>query len=155
MNILYWKSMFTDEQYNNIEEYYKAKFICETCLKNIDGGWANIPVAVFYTENAHPEGSNWFGLYYNHDNKLMITDAKSALEPFDALLFENGDILYSRYRHDYRTYGNAMVDGGRDYFRYTPTNDSKMVKIQIMKDKLEIVDDDFENVSEGLVNEKS
>ena len=95
--------MFTDEQIEKIEKYYNAKFVCETSLKLKDGGWSNFPVAVFYTETAHPEGSNWFGLYWNHEDQLRIVDAKPALEPFDGLLLEDGSVFYSRYRHDYQS----------------------------------------------------
>ena len=49
------------------EKEYAAKYVFETCLKARDGGWANFPAAVFYTEKAHPQGSNYFAVYHNGD----------------------------------------------------------------------------------------
>lgn len=131
--------MFSDEQIGKIEQHYNAEFVCETTLKTKGGGWLNAPVAVFYTEQAHPEGSNWFGLYYR-DGQLMVTDAQSALEPFDGLMLEDGSVFYSRFRHDYRVAAGAMVDGGRDYMRYTPTAGSRVVQLKIVKNQLEVVE---------------
>ena len=140
MKILNMHPMFNPDQIKQIEKHYNAKFVCETCLKSSSGGWINSPFAVFYTETAHPEGSNWFGLYYNHEGYLMITDAKSALEPFEGLLFEDGSVFYSRYRHDYQTLKDGtMVDGGRDYFRCT-LNSGRPVLLKIMKDQLGITE---------------
>lgn len=140
MKIVNRNPIFDPEYIERIEKHYNAKFVCETSLKLKDGGWGNFPVAVFYTETAHPEGSNWFGLYWNHENQLRITDAKPALEPFDGLLLEDGSVFYSRYRHDYQSLEDGtMVDGGREYLRYNPGN-GKVVSLQIVNDKLEIVE---------------
>jgi hypothetical protein len=140
MKIVNQNPLFTQEQIEKIEQHYNAKFVCETSLKVQGGGWSNFPVAVFYTETAHPEGSNWFGLYWNHENQLRITDAKPALEPFDGLLLEDGSVFYSRYRHDYQSLEDGtMVDGGREYIRYNPGK-GKVVRLQIVKDQLEIVE---------------
>lgn len=130
--------MFTDEQVEKIEKHYNAKFVCETSLKT-GGGWSNFPAAVFYTETAHPEGSNWFGLYHS-EGQLRIVNAQSALEPFDGLLLEDGSVFFSRYRHDFQRIGEngSFVDGGREYLRYNPGN-GKVVSLQIVNDKLEIV----------------
>ena len=140
MKIVNPDPLFTDEQIGKIEQHYNAKFVCETTLKTKGDGWLNAPVAVFYTEQAHPEGSNWFGLYYNTDGYLMVTDAQSALEPFDGLMLEDGSVFYSRFRWDYREAAGTMVDGGRDYMRYTPTAGSRVVQLKIVKDQLEIVE---------------
>ena len=119
-----------------IEENYNAKYVFESCLKKKDGGWCNIPVAIFYTEEAHPEGSNYFGLYRTDFGDIMITNGISATEPFDALQVGD-DIIYSRYRHDYREYNGAMVDGGRDYFKRS-SDVGTPVKLKVVKDHLEI-----------------
>ena len=139
MKIVNQNPLFTQEQIEKIEQHYNAKFVCETSLKVKGGGWSNFPVAVFYTETAHPEGSNWFGLY-SREGELRITDAKTALEPFDGLLLEDGSVFFSRYRHDYqRLEDGTFVDGGREYIRYNPGK-GKVVKLQIVKDQLEIVE---------------
>jgi len=139
-NVVKINPLFTDEQIEKIEDYYKAKFVCETCLKSSSDGWMNTNFAVFYQETP-PEiaKSNYFALYYNREGNLMITDASSALEPFEGLLINENEILYSRYRHDYKTYGDYMVDGGRDYMRCTPSASARVVKLGIVKDQLEIL----------------
>jgi hypothetical protein len=138
--ILNESGTFNTEQIQKIESYYKAKYICETCLKGREGGWANFPVAVFYTEKAHPEGSNYFGLFFNGRGELTITNAISALEPFAGIMIEN-DVVYSRYRHDYREHNGIFVDGGRDYLRCggADYDKAKIVNLQIVKDNLELV----------------
>jgi hypothetical protein len=67
----------------------------------------------------------------------MICNGVSSTEPFNALQIGD-DIIYSRYRHDYREYNGAMVDGGRDYFRWGGDT-GVPVKLQVVKDELVIV----------------
>lgn len=135
-------TFFKPEGIAKIEEMYNAKYVFESCLKTRDGGWCNYPVAIFYTEKAHPQGSNYFGLYEERLSitdkpRLLITNGISATEPFDGLKIGE-DIIYSRYRHDYRTLDEAFVDGGRDYFRRGDVG--LPVKLKVNKDKLEVVD---------------
>lgn len=120
-----------------VENMYNAKYVFESCLKTRDGGWCNYPVAIFYTETAHPRGSNYMGLYVDDYGRLLITDGISATEEFNALQVGE-DIIYSRYRHDYRVLNEAFIDGGRDYVKYNPEV-GKLVKLKVVKDKLEIV----------------
>ena len=120
-----------------VENMYNAKYVFESCLKTKDGGWCNMPVAIFYTEKAHPQGSNYFGLYHTDTGEFMITDGITATEPFNALQVGD-DVIYSRYRHDYRTLGEGMVDGGRDYFKRSLHGTP--VKLHVNKDKLEVVE---------------
>ena len=108
--------MLSAESIAKIEEKYSAKYVIDGCLKHSDD-WINFPVAVFYREEKHPRGSNYFALYLSSDG-AVITDGLSAVQgEFQGFLFDDGTLVHSRYRHDYFTYGNAMVDGGRDYFR--------------------------------------
>ena len=102
-----------------VEQMYNAKYVFETCLKTRFGGWSEFPVAIFYTEEAHPQGSNYMGLYRNDFGDMMVCNGISALEEFDALQIDE-DIIYSRYRHDYGELGEASIDGGRDYVKYNP-----------------------------------
>jgi hypothetical protein len=54
---------------------------------------------------------------------------------------DNGDVIYSRYRHDYRTSQDesVFIDGGRDYLKTGLYEDDRFVKLNVVKDKLEIV----------------
>ena len=119
-----------------VENMYNAKYVFESCLKT-KYGWSNFPVAIFYTEVAHPEGSNYFGLYRTDFGDIMITNGISATEPFNALLVDE-DVVYSRYRHDYREHKRAIVDGGRDYFKHNGVGQTVM--LQVVGDHLEVME---------------
>lgn len=139
MTILTKSSMFNDKQIEHIEKTYNATYVCETCVKS-GNEWVNIPCAIFYTEKAHPEGSHYFAMYHDMDGSLMITNGISATEPFFGIQVGE-DVVYSRYRHDFRTHGDVSVDGGRDYLKVVGNIDRPQVKLQIIKDKLEVIDE--------------
>lgn len=144
-------SIFDSSAVSLIEKKYKSKFVFESCIKNAYDGWCNFPAAIFYTEEKHPKGSNYIAFYRKNDPfdvtsyKLMVTDGISATkEPFKAIQIGN-DVIYSRYRHDYREFGAYFVDGGRDYLRYGGSQlgkNIKPVKIRVVKDSLEIIDNE-------------
>jgi hypothetical protein len=124
-----------------VENMYNAKYVFETCLKTRTGGWSEFPVAIFYTEEAHPEGSNYMGLYRNDFGQFTVCNGISALEEFTGLQIGE-DIVYSRYRHDYRVLdeeNDGFIDGGRDYTRCNP-NVGKLVTLKVVKDHLEVVE---------------
>lgn len=130
------------------EKKYNAKYIGDFQTKRKDGSWNDKPCAIFYVENPDiSKGhSNYLGLFakYITDeySELSITNGLSAVEePFTAIQADNGEYVISSYRHDYRVSndGSVMIDGGRDYNRYT--SDKKLVKLKLNKDKFEIVND--------------
>lgn len=141
-------SFIKPEGIKTIEREYNAKYVLETDLLGKDqfsGAtfWGNKPAAIFYTEKAHPKGSNYFALYFRGDS-LMITDGLPSIKDvvFKGLEAE-GEVIYSRYRHDFRHVKNgAFVDGGRDYFRYGGDNlsDYNVVKFKVVEDRLEFID---------------
>lgn len=92
------------------------KYVCTTELTE----GCDVPVDVFYREEPHPEfGNKYFGLYFNYEDKLMITNADNVENLNFALVKDQDENLrYSRYRHDYRMFDNGnMIDGGRLYVR--------------------------------------
>lgn len=128
--------------YSRIEKKFNAKYIGEFSLKNKDF-WSDYPVAIFYTEKKHPEGSNYFGiLFLNHflpeeKPSVFITNGISAAEAtWTGVMNEKGEILYSGYRHDYQVYGDLMIDGGQDYVR---SSLHTLVEFKIVKDHIEII----------------
>jgi hypothetical protein len=128
-----------------VENMYKATFVMESCLKDKHGEWCNFPAAIFYTEEAHPQGSNYFALYFERmsitsDPRLLIMNGISATEPFEGI--QIGDnVYYSRYRHDYRECGPVAIDGGRDYTKLVgDISVCKKVTLKVNKDKLEVVE---------------
>ena len=138
MNIHNECTFLKPEGIAKIENMYNAKYVFESCLKTRTDGWSNYPVAIFYTEQAHPRGSNYMGLYVDEYGRLLITDGIAATEPFDALQIGE-DIIYSRYRHDYREFKGAMADGGRDYFKRSADR-GVPVKLKVVGDHLEVVE---------------
>jgi len=144
-NIKNESSFLDDNTIIKIEDHYNATYVFESCLKDVYGSWANFPAAIFYTEKAHPEGSNYFGLYKTEDGTVMIANGiKATEEPFSGVMAKNGDVIYSRYRHDYRTSddGSIFVDGGRDYFRSGVYDKEQYVSLRVNKDKLEAFKDE-------------
>ena len=110
---------FNENGIKLIEEKYGAKYIGYWCTKRSTGGWNDIPVDVFYQPNPDTSKghSHYFGMFRQND-RMWITNAESAFEdPLTGVICENGEVLISRYRHDYRTSGDRMIDGGRDYIR--------------------------------------
>lgn len=127
-----------------LEEHYGGKFIGDFCLKTKNGGWSERPIAVFYQPNPDVEAghSHYFGLLVDNlspdTGSLMITNAESAFsEPISGIITDEGEILFSRYRHDFRQSlnGECFIDGGRDYCRFGGGS-YRIVQLLIDKDKL-------------------
>jgi hypothetical protein len=138
MIVLNESCLWTPKQINTIEKHYHGKYLLDTCLKTAEGEWANFPAAIFYTEKAHPEGSNYFAIYRDHIKGLMINNGYNAIkDPIKGLLID-GAIIYSRYRHDYREFHGIIIDGGRDYFRMggERMNEAMEVELHVVKDEI-------------------
>jgi len=130
-----------------IEAKYEAKYVCETCLRDKRGGWVNSSVSIFYQPDASkvPEGgSQWFGLFFTKglldESRLMICNAITAVEEdIIGIVADNGDVIYSRFRHDYRWSPDksVMIDGGRDYDRHNMGG--PLVTLRIVEDHLCII----------------
>lgn len=138
-------TLYERETIDLIEKKYNAKYIFESCLKTKDGNWTDRAYAIFYTEKVHPEGSNYFGIGWSLDpnnRNAIITNGISATEEFTGVEL-NDEVYYSRFCHDFRFFPNGLfVDGGRDYTRYggSVLSDCKLVKLKVVKDKLEVVE---------------
>lgn len=92
-----------------------VKYICTTDINNSD-----MPADIFFRETPHPEfGNRYFGLFYDHSGRVMITNADRVEEfKFGMVENDNGELEYSRSHHDYRCFENGnMIDGGRNYIR--------------------------------------
>ena len=141
-------SFLKEPQIALMEERFNAKYVFESCIGR-DGNWLNFPVAIFYTAIPHPEGSNYFGLFWKEafmdgdTPHIAICNGINATQgEFTGVRADDGEIIYSRYRHDFRTSkdGSASVDGGRDYFRAVgKLPSSRIVKFIVVGDHPEIV----------------
>jgi len=129
-------SFLSEKGIELVEKEYNAKYVFESCIKDTRGNWCDWPSAIFYTETPHPEGSNYFAIYFSgleEANTALIANGISAIQE-DIYGIDTGDgIIYSRYRHDYRVHNECMVDGGRDYLR---SNGGKSAVLRVVKDKL-------------------
>jgi hypothetical protein len=116
--------------YPKVEELYSekdgvpVKYVCTT-------EFAENIADVFYRETPHPEfGNRYFAVLFQYD-KLYVANA-DRIEDFTFGMVENddGDLEYSRSRHDYKEFKNGnSIDGGRDYIR-----SSGNVKVFVVRD---------------------
>lgn len=116
-----------------IESNYNAKYMGYWCTKNPKNGWNESPVDVFYV--AEPDRSrghtNYFGMFV-HDDTSYITDASSAFsEPITGILTNDGEVIVSRFRHDYIMKDGYMIDGGRDYLKSSSNSLQTFVSVSI------------------------
>lgn len=129
--------LFSVEELDKIEAKMNASYVGDFCLKDKEGNYLNFPVAVFYVEQpAKKEFSNYFALYF-HDKKVYITDGLPAVEDriLTGFLDEEGNYVFSVYRHDYRQVGDLMIDGGPEYTRSSVPAD-KLLTAKVVKDEI-------------------
>jgi hypothetical protein len=69
----------------------------------------------------------------------FIINGLTAIEPFQAVVANNGEVVWSRYRHDYRKSqdGSVWIDGGRDYLRWIGAGE--VVNVRVNVDHLEVI----------------
>jgi len=124
---------------NEIEKKYSAKYVGDFCIKTKYDTWSEQPVSVFWVEQpSDPSYSNYFGIY-TVNGVIFITNALSATEGYwDGIVADDGEIIYSRYRHDFRQSNDktVIVDGGRDYFKCMGKVKNPKVRISIFRDQL-------------------
>lgn len=132
-----------------VEKQYDAHYVGQFCLKDKFGGWANSLADVFWQKTPPIEGySNYFALF-QRGSEIYITSGASAVEGvIFGIRADDGEIIYSRYRHDYRSSkdGSVFIDGGRDYVR---ASSNKYLQ-------LKVVDGEFYELEPGdLAYDKS
>ena len=124
----YW---IKEDGIKKAEELYGAKYMGYWCTKRLNGeSWNDNPVDVFYQPNPDIEKGHkhYFGLFIQNGS-LYITDATSAFsDPITGIETNDGEVIVSRFRHDYVEKDEYMVDGGRDYFR---TSGGTVVQVRV------------------------
>ena len=138
----FWKGYIDPKK---VEKKYNVKFVCETPIKN-RGVWREQPSLIFYGEK-HPQGSNYMALsvILNYDGKadMVVSDGISATECEIVGIIDGDEVIYSRYRHDYRVgKTGVMIDGGRDYIRSSIPNANEYVYMKIIDGKLEVIENE-------------
>lgn len=112
----YW---LTEEGVRKIEKLKGAYFMGHWCTKSPQGFWNESPVDVFYVScpDVSRGHTNYFGMF-SRDGHLYICEASTAfLEPITGVVADDGEVIASRYRHDFQQRKGVMIDGGRDYIR--------------------------------------
>lgn len=130
--------LLTSVDIAQVEAKYNAHYVFESPTRSPAGDWYDTPALIFYCKEAHPRGSNYFALF-PRDGNWFISDGISATCAKDgiaAVRADNGDIIYSHWRHDFNTStdGSVSIDGGRDYTRVMA---SKLANRSVI---LEVVD---------------
>ena len=106
---------------DKVIEHYKEKdgvdirYVCTSDLKASD-----VPCDIFFRDTPHPEfGNRYFGVYQNPiDDRMYITNADSVEDlEFTCAQMEDGQMAYSRHRHDLVEVDGGAIDGGRSYTR--------------------------------------
>lgn len=132
----YW--LFDRSQVRRLEA--DALYVGDFAVRSSKGIWSSIPVAVFYTPKPREGYTNhYFGVYKSqvrHDMPTwMICDATSVATHLWHGLEMKGEVIFSRWRHDFRcfSFGGPYVDGGADYTRVVGlTNLAKNVSLRLV-----------------------
>ena len=101
------------EQLYSEKDRVPITYVCTTELSN---GYIG---DIFYRDTPHPKfGNKYFALFFR-DDKLYIANADQVEDlTFGMVENDEGNLEYSQYRHDYKSFKNGnMIDGGRDYIR--------------------------------------
>lgn len=128
-------TLFNYEHLEKICKHYNAQYVIDT---EHDG----IACAVFYGIKPHPDsGSRYFAMYMSpQSQQLMITDGSFVEDQeFAGIIANNGDIIFSRGRYDYRVSDDESVwiDGGREYTRRPLVSADRLVRLTVYKGRLE------------------
>ena len=126
--------LFNREQIAKIEDLKRARYVCSTERDDKS-------IEVFYSEDEHPAGSRYFGLYFSSDNQLYITNGAFVEDQeIAAVIADDGEIVYSRHRHDYRSSsdGSVFIDGGRSYTRVSLVEESRYAALIVKEGVLQV-----------------
>lgn len=88
------------------------KYVCTSAL-----GSEEFARDIYFRETPHPQfGNRYFALYHGIDG-IMICNADRIEDVSFGMIESKDGWEYSQHRHDYRTVGDSMIDGGRAYVR--------------------------------------
>ena len=119
-------------------EHYKsegAKYVCTTELKAY-----GIPVDVFYRPTPHPVyGNRYFGLYRDGFSNFVYICNADVVEELKFSVIDNGkgEWTYSQYTHDFLSWGENYIDGGRGYTRVGGNPLPKVISLRVVDGEFE------------------
>lgn len=137
------------------EKKYNAKYISDLCIQTKQG-WSDQPAAIFYQQKPKVEGySHYFAIIVS-EGETYITSGESAVQgKLMGVMADDGEIIFSRYRHDYRISndGSADIDGGRDYVKCSKARE--MIEIEIKDGQFYVKSEIIKELKKKLENELS
>ena len=106
-------SLFPEEVIDQVEQNYNCRYVTEWYLDNKQ------MVLLFWNDVAHPQGSNWMGVYGSGDHLYVCDGIAASRYPVYCKVSNDKQVLFSKTRHDFRSSqdGSVTVDGGREYTR--------------------------------------
>lgn len=113
-------------------EHYKsegAKYVCTTELKPYEHVYD-----VFYRPTPHPVyGNKYFGLCRAIDGTVYISNA-DTVESLEFCVINNGkdEWTYSQYTHDFLSWGEGYIDGGRAYTKVGGNPLPKVISLRVV-----------------------
>lgn len=140
-------SAFSWDQIYEIEKLRKAHYCLETEYKGRQ-------CAVFYGSTTHPvSNSKYFAIFWTKDQEkwadvpAIMSGAWIEDMDFAGVIADNGDVIYSRHRHDFRESddGSVWIDGGRDYVRTNVSDPSRHCTLSVFKGRVEYWEPKNEN----------
>lgn len=141
-------TLFTEEQTRQICTEYMAEHVMDT-------EYEGIPCAVFYGRVRHPKsGSRYFAVNLTKDqdkwkDTLHVSDGAFIEEQkFDAIIADNGDVIYSRHKNDNRTSddGSVFITGGRSRTKTSKVEKSRLSTLTVFKGRVEYWESDSKHI---------
>ena len=118
MNILHDPifDVATIERHYTNKDGVPVKYVCTSALDS-----DAFAMDIFFRETPHPHfGNKYFGSYWETiagERLVKIANADAIEDDQFGMISHNGQWVYSQHRHDFRSAGNCIVDGGRAYFK--------------------------------------
>lgn len=142
----------------HFEKKYNAQYVADLCLRGKNGGWINEPAAIFYQEKPiNPQYGNYFAIIVKDKNTYITAADSSVAEPILGIVADNGEVIFSSYRHHFKTSedGSVYIDGGRDYTKNN--NPVRIVNIKISKGTFVVSPFNYKEEldSEAIISEAS
>jgi hypothetical protein len=123
----------------HFEAKYNATYVSDLCLKTTPDTWAEEPAAIFYQPNPQPGHSDYFGVLVKGTQTYITSGDSAVSQIISGIVSDEGEIIYSRYRHDFRTSKDKSVyiDGGRDYTKNN--NPDKLISLIIVDGEMKVL----------------
>jgi hypothetical protein len=114
------KSILSPEALRRIEQHHAVVYLGDFAVPLTNGNWSDQPYPVFWQEILkQPDHKHYITIYPDGDDFYIADATGVAAHAWDAVPAQSGEVIYSRFHHDYREShdGSVFVDGGADYFR--------------------------------------